>query len=43
MLPEEDLELELGHQRLLEVDNPIVLPTGTHVRILVTSEDVLHC
>jgi cytochrome c oxidase subunit 2 len=29
--------------RLLEVDNKVVLPTQTHVRILVTSADVLHC
>ena len=29
--------------RLLEVDNRVVLPTHTHVRILVTSSDVLHC
>lgn len=35
-------ELEFGHHRLLEVDNPVVLPTDTHVRVLVTAADVLH-
>ena len=39
----EDDELEIGQFRLLEVDNPIVLPTNTHVRIIVTASDVLHC
>lgn len=28
--------------RLLEVDNPLVLPIDTHIRVLVTSADVLH-
>ena len=41
MLPED--ELELGQLRLLEVDNPIVLPINTHVRLIVTATDVLHC
>ncbi len=35
-------ELQLGQVRLLEVDNPVVLPVKTHVRVLVTSADVLH-
>lgn len=41
MLPED--ELELGQLRLLEVDNPIVLPINTHIRVIVTAADVLHC
>tara|TARA_Y100000385_G_C13096466_1_gene641639 strand:- start:2050 stop:2877 length:828 start_codon:yes stop_codon:yes gene_type:complete len=41
MITEEDLEK--GQLRLLEVDNPVVLPVKTHVRVLVTSADVLHC
>ncbi len=41
MLPEEDLEI--GQLRLLEVDNPIVLPINTHIRLIVTATDVLHC
>lgn len=40
MLPDD--ELEPGQLRLLEVDNRIVLPIDTHVRILVTGGDVLH-
>jgi len=35
-------ELELGELRLLEVDNRVVLPTNFHVRVLITSADVLH-
>jgi len=33
MVPTADLQL--GQHRLLEVDNPIVLPIDTHVRLLV--------
>lgn len=28
--------------RLLEVDNPLLLPINTNIRVLVTSSDVLH-
>jgi cytochrome c oxidase subunit 2 len=35
-------ELELGELRLLEVDNRVVLPVSTHIRVLVTAADVLH-
>ena len=41
MVPED--ELEPGQLRLLEVDNRVVLPTNTHIRVLVTAADVLHC
>lgn len=34
--------LEPGHFRLLEVDNRIIAPIGTAMRILITAEDVLH-
>jgi cytochrome c oxidase subunit 2 len=40
MVAEDDLDS--GQLRLLEVDNRVVLPTKTHVRVLVTSSDVLH-
>nr|ANP26215.1 cytochrome c oxidase subunit 2 [Campylaephora sungminbooi] len=40
MIPEEDLTL--GQFRLLEVDNSMVIPTNTHVRIIVSAADVLH-
>lgn len=40
MVLEEDLFF--GELRLLEVDNRIILPSKTHIRILVTAADVLH-
>jgi len=40
IVPED--ELGIGDLRLLEVDNRIILPTETHVRLIVTSADVLH-
>jgi heme/copper-type cytochrome/quinol oxidase subunit 2 len=35
-------DLEKGQLRLLEVDNRLVLPANTHVRLIITSSDVLH-
>ena len=35
-------DLTLGAFRLLETDNRVVLPTKTHIRLLITSADVLH-
>jgi cytochrome c oxidase subunit 2 len=35
-------ELEDGQLRLLEVDNRLVLPVDTHIRIVVTGADVIH-
>jgi cytochrome c oxidase subunit 2 len=40
MIPAEDLKP--GQPRLLTVDNEVVLPVDTNVRLLVTSEDVIH-
>lgn len=40
MIPED--VLEEGQLRLLDVDNRVVLPTDTHVRVIVTSTDVIH-
>jgi cytochrome c oxidase subunit 2 len=40
MIQEEDLVF--GHLRLLETDELVVLPVRTHIRVLVTSSDVLH-
>lgn len=37
-----DEDLSLGDLRLLEVDNRVLLPIHTPIRILVTAEDVLH-
>ena len=40
MVPTSDLEQ--GDMRLLEVDNRVVIPINTHVRILITGADVIH-
>lgn len=40
MVPAADLVK--GSFRLLEVDNRVVLPINTHIRVLVTAADVLH-
>ena len=37
-----DNSLEPGFLRLLEVDNRVVLPVNTHIRVLITAADVLH-
>jgi len=41
MIPEEDLNV--GDLRLLEVDNKVVVPTNTNIRVIITATDVLHC
>ncbi|HEY4136062.1 MAG TPA: cytochrome c oxidase subunit II [Alphaproteobacteria bacterium] len=40
IVPED--QLKPGQHRLLEVDNQVVLPVNTNIRVLVTSEDVIH-
>ena len=35
-------DLHLNHFRLLETDTPMVIPSNVTVRLLITSEDVLH-
>jgi len=40
LVPED--ELGIGDFRLLEVDNRVVLPVDTHIRLVVTAADVLH-
>jgi cytochrome c oxidase subunit 2 len=40
MIPESDLEL--GQFRLLDVDNKVMVPTDTHIRLIVTASDVIH-
>jgi len=37
-----DADLKLGDLRLFEVDNRLVLPVKVHIRLLVTSTDVIH-
>lgn len=39
----QEADLELGQLRLLEVDNRVALPVNKHIRLLITSADVLHC
>ena len=39
----DELLLEKGDIRLLTVDNDLVLPVQTSIRLLVTSNDVIHC
>jgi len=41
MIKEEDLNF--GELRNLEVDNRLVVPVDTHVRLIITSADVIHC
>jgi len=40
MIPED--ELEPGQLRLLEVDNRVVAPTHSHIRMIISAADVLH-
>ena len=40
MIPDD--ELQPGQPRLLEVDNRMVVPVGTNIRILLTADDVIH-
>jgi len=40
MIPTSDLTP--GDFRLLEVDNKVIVPVDTHVRVIVTAADVLH-
>lgn len=45
LIPESDMKVSVGSVvgfRLLDVDTRIVLPIRTFIRLLVTSEDVLH-
>jgi cytochrome c oxidase subunit 2 len=35
-------DLKKGDLRLLEVDSPLVCPTNTHLRFIITAADVLH-
>ena len=40
MIPTSELEYE--QLRLLEVDNKVILPIQTHIRLIITATDVLH-
>ncbi len=41
MIPQ-DQAIKEGKKRLLDVDNPVVVPVGAVIRILVTGTDVIH-
>jgi len=38
----QESDLEIGQFRLLEVDNRVVVPVNSHIRVLITASDVLH-
>lgn len=40
MIPDSDLED--GQLRLLDVDNRVVVPVDTHIRFIITAQDVIH-
>ena len=40
MIPQD--QLQPGQKRLLDVDNPLVIPVGKNVQLLTTSGDVIH-
>ena len=42
MIPDEEIDKKKGQIRLLSVDNPLVLPVGKTVRVIVAASDVLH-
>jgi cytochrome c oxidase subunit 2 len=37
-----DADLKPGQKRLLDVDNPLVVPVDTTIRVLITGTDVIH-
>jgi cytochrome c oxidase subunit 2 len=41
-IPIPDDQLQPGQPRLLAVDNPVVVPVGASVHVLLASEDVIH-
>jgi heme/copper-type cytochrome/quinol oxidase subunit 2 len=38
----QEADLNIGEQRLYETDFPLVLPKFTHIRFMITSDDVIH-
>jgi cytochrome c oxidase subunit II len=38
----QEADLKPGQPRLLTVDNPLVVPVDTNIRVLITSNDVMH-
>lgn len=42
LMIDEDTAVAEGKNRLLDVDNPVVLPVDTNIRLIMTSDDVIH-
>lgn len=41
-LADDEIDVAAGQHRLLEVDEPLILPVDTNIRILFTATDVIH-
>lgn len=39
---DEETAVKEGKKRLLDVDNPVILPVDTNIRLIITSDDVIH-
>ncbi|MEE3047191.1 MAG: cytochrome c oxidase subunit II [Pseudomonadota bacterium] len=42
LMIDEDTAVAEGKNRLLDVDNPVVLPVDQNIRLIMTSDDVIH-
>ena len=42
IIPDEEIDKSKGQIRLLEVDNRVVIPVDTTIRVITTSDDVIH-
>lgn len=42
MIPDEEIDESKGQKRLLDTTNPVVLPVGKNIQLLITAADVLH-
>ena len=42
MIPDKDIDPKKGQVRLLSVDNELVVPVNSNVRVIMTSTDVMH-
>ncbi len=41
-IADDEINVQEGQVRLLSVDNPVVVPVGTQIQVLVSSDDVIH-
>jgi cytochrome c oxidase subunit 2 len=41
-IADSEIDVKAGQVRLLSVDNPVVVPVGTQIQVLVSSDDVIH-